>query len=190
VISIRVRSNEGRSSRGQALVEFAMIAPFFFLLLFSIIEFGRAVYYIQILNNAAREGARYAIVHGNESTQPSGPPPGYPTTTNGDVFANNVKQQVQKYATGVIGSFGTSNFVVTVCYIEPGTNPVNGTNPPDRQCIPNNSDSYMGTGNSGRTNPPQGVNVTVKYNFQPLIAAVVPLPAFPLSGGSTLVINH
>ena len=33
--------------------------PFFLALLFSIIEFGRATYYVQMLNNAAREGARY-----------------------------------------------------------------------------------------------------------------------------------
>jgi hypothetical protein len=48
----------------------------------------------------------------------------------------------------------------------------------------------MGTGNNGRSNPPQNVNVTVKYAFRPLLAAVVPLPSFTLSGGSTLVINH
>jgi hypothetical protein len=69
-----------------------MVAPIFFLLLLCIVEFGRAIYYVQILNNAAREGARYAIVHGNESTNPSGPPPGYLINTNGDPFAVNVKE--------------------------------------------------------------------------------------------------
>ena len=48
--------------------------PLFFFLLFAIIDFGRYVYYVQILNNAAREGARYAIVHGSDSLAPSGPP--------------------------------------------------------------------------------------------------------------------
>ena len=46
----------------------------FFMLLFAIIDFGRYVYYVQILNNAAREGARYAIVHGSDSLAPTGPP--------------------------------------------------------------------------------------------------------------------
>ena len=50
--------------RGQALAEFAIVAPLFFLVLFAVIDFGRYVYYVQVLNNAAREGARYAIVHG------------------------------------------------------------------------------------------------------------------------------
>src|SRR5436190_19629265 len=62
-----LRPNERRARgahRGQALVEFAFVAPIFFLLLFAIIDFGRYVYYVQVLDNAAREGARYAIVHG------------------------------------------------------------------------------------------------------------------------------
>ena len=48
-------------ARAQALAEFAIVAPIFFLMLFGIIDFGRYVYYVQVLNNAAREGARYAI---------------------------------------------------------------------------------------------------------------------------------
>ena len=58
----RLHSRRAHRSRGQALVEFALVAPFFFMLLLAIVEFGLAVYYIQVLNNAAREGARYAIV--------------------------------------------------------------------------------------------------------------------------------
>jgi Flp pilus assembly protein TadG len=52
-----VPSRERRPrSRGQASSEFALVAPIFFLLLFGLIDFGRYVYYVQILNNAAREG--------------------------------------------------------------------------------------------------------------------------------------
>jgi len=169
--------------RGQALVEFAMIAPLFFVLLLSIVEFGRAIYYIQILNNAAREGARYAIVHGNESANPSGPPPGYPIVSNGDPFAGNVKQVVRNYAIGVIGDVGSVDFTVTVCYLQPASGP-------SYACPDNNAGNDMGTGNNGRSNPPQDVNVTVKYAYRPVIATFVPLPAFSISGESTLVINH
>ena len=59
-----LRSRRAHRSRGQALVEFALVAPFFFMLLLAIVEFGLAVYYIQVLNNAAREGARYARPRG------------------------------------------------------------------------------------------------------------------------------
>lgn len=167
--------------RGQALVEFAMVAPFFFMLLLSIVEFGRATYYVQILNNAAREGARYAIVHGNESTDPTGPPPGYPLATNADPYAGDVKQHVRRFAIGVVGNPGSAAFVVTVCYITPG---------PTYSCPANNAGNDMGTGNNGRSDPPQNVNVRVVYTYQPIIAALVPLPAFTISGESTLVINH
>src|SRR5947208_1304045 len=51
-----------QSRRAQALVEFAMVAPIFFVLLFGIIEGGRFIFYYETLNNATREGARYAIV--------------------------------------------------------------------------------------------------------------------------------
>lgn len=49
-------------SRGQALVEFAVVVPVFVLLLLGITDLGRAVYAYHTLNNAAREGARQAIV--------------------------------------------------------------------------------------------------------------------------------
>ena len=51
-----------RASRGQALVEFALILPIFLILLFGIIDFGRYVYTANSLNNAAREGARIGSV--------------------------------------------------------------------------------------------------------------------------------
>lgn len=88
------RGRRRHRTTGQAMVEFALVAPMFFLLIFSIIEFGRYVYYVQILNNAAREGARYAIVHGSQSFQPAGPA--------GDDPA--VATVVRSDAAGVIGN--------------------------------------------------------------------------------------
>ncbi len=67
--------NDRRRTRGQTLVEFALVAPLFFLLLFAIIEGGRFVFFYEVLNNATREGARYAIIHGSNAADgcPSGP---------------------------------------------------------------------------------------------------------------------
>ena len=59
---------------GQALAEFALVAPVFFMLLYGIIEAGRFIFYYEVLNNATREGARYAIVNGENSFSPTGPP--------------------------------------------------------------------------------------------------------------------
>ncbi len=51
-----------RNRRGAAVVEFAVVAPVFFLLVFGMIEFGRAIMVQQILTNASREGARVAVL--------------------------------------------------------------------------------------------------------------------------------
>lgn len=100
------RANRPPRSRGQALVEFALVAPIFFLLLFGIIEAGRFILYYQTLNNATREGARYAIVHGSNSFCPSGPmPPGQSAPTSCyDASGAKVVQQVKSTAFGVLGA--------------------------------------------------------------------------------------
>jgi hypothetical protein len=49
-------------SRGQALVEFALILPLFFMVLMGVIVLGIVVFYNQQLTNAAREAARFASV--------------------------------------------------------------------------------------------------------------------------------
>jgi Flp pilus assembly protein TadG len=59
----RTRSRR-RSRRGIAIVEFAIVLPIFLLAIIGIIEFGRAVMVQQMLVNAAREGARRAIIPG------------------------------------------------------------------------------------------------------------------------------
>ena len=49
-----------RNRRGSVAVEFGLIAPIMFLLVFAIIDFGRAYYTVHDLAAAAREGARFA----------------------------------------------------------------------------------------------------------------------------------
>ena len=51
-----------RNRKGQALVELALSVMLLFLLVFGIVEFGRALFIYNTLNNAAREGARRAAV--------------------------------------------------------------------------------------------------------------------------------
>jgi PKD repeat protein len=58
----RLRAHLHTRSRGQSLVEFALILPVFLFLLLSAIDFGRLFFtYIQI-NNAAREGAAFGAI--------------------------------------------------------------------------------------------------------------------------------
>jgi TadE-like protein len=55
-----------RGQRSQALIEFALVSPVLLLLLFGIIDLGRAIFYYDTLNHAAREGARAAVRASNQ----------------------------------------------------------------------------------------------------------------------------
>ena len=91
-----------RTRAGQALAEFALVAPVFFLLLFAIIEGGRFMFYYETLNNATREGARYAIVHGMNSFDCTGPPE-KPDVGPCDPSGEDVRQRVRDAAIGIPG---------------------------------------------------------------------------------------
>jgi Flp pilus assembly protein TadG len=52
-----------RDERGTALVEFALLAPLLFLLLFGIVDFGRALDYYNQVTQLAGQGARAAAVN-------------------------------------------------------------------------------------------------------------------------------
>jgi len=64
-----------RGQRSQALIEFALVSPVLLLLLFGIVDIGRAVFYYDTVSHAAREGARVAVRASN------------PLPTNADVLA-------------------------------------------------------------------------------------------------------
>lgn len=57
-----------RRQDGQALIEAALVIPLLLLISVGIFEFGRAYQTWQILTNAAREGARMAVVPYNPGT--------------------------------------------------------------------------------------------------------------------------
>ena len=63
----------GGSRRGQSLVEFALVVPLFFLLLFGIIDIGRVMFVQMTLQHALREAGRFAVT-GNK-VDPDGPGP-------------------------------------------------------------------------------------------------------------------
>jgi hypothetical protein len=87
---------------GQAMVEFALVAPIFFFLIFAIIEGGRFILYYETLNNATREGARYAIVNGSNSLVcPQGP---MQTGMACDLTGERTKQRVRDSAFGLLGN--------------------------------------------------------------------------------------
>ncbi|MGC9523340.1 MAG: TadE/TadG family type IV pilus assembly protein [Anaerolineae bacterium] len=50
-------------TRGQSLVEFALVLPVLLLVLLGLVDFGRVYYVTVSLYDAAAEGAAYAAVH-------------------------------------------------------------------------------------------------------------------------------
>jgi len=61
-----------RDTRGQSLVEFALILPMMLVVMFMITEFGRALYMYNVLASAARAGARMAVVSGSANAVSNG----------------------------------------------------------------------------------------------------------------------
>ena len=62
-----------RDEQAQSLVEFALILPLLLLIMTGLFDTARAVWQENTLAFAAREGTRYAIVHGSTSITPIGP---------------------------------------------------------------------------------------------------------------------
>lgn len=56
-----------RVRRAAAAVEFAIVAPLLFVIILGTIEFGRMMMVLELLNNAARNGARLGVVSGNDT---------------------------------------------------------------------------------------------------------------------------
>jgi hypothetical protein len=54
---MKIRNN----ARGATVLEMALVLPILFILLFAIMEFGRAYNIFTTVTNAAREGARFSV---------------------------------------------------------------------------------------------------------------------------------
>ncbi len=75
---------------GVSAVEFAIVAPLLFLVLFGIISYGIMLYNQALITNAARTGARAGVVYsvsGNGLTGYTGYPSNCTTLTNSDIYS-------------------------------------------------------------------------------------------------------
>lgn len=65
---------KGREARlneiGSAVLELGLVVVIFFMFVFGVMDFGRALYTYHFVSNAACEATRYAMVRGASSTQP------------------------------------------------------------------------------------------------------------------------
>ena len=63
---LRIKSCKD-NERGSTLVEFAIGVTVFVTAMFAVLEFGRALWVHNALSDAARRGARYAVLHSSGS---------------------------------------------------------------------------------------------------------------------------
>lgn len=66
---LRARRQTCVTRRGTSAVEFALVAPLFFMMVLGIIEIGRGIMVTHLLTHAARVGCRKAITGAYTSTQ-------------------------------------------------------------------------------------------------------------------------
>jgi Flp pilus assembly protein TadG len=113
---MRICVRRWRMDQGSALLEFTFIAVMLVVVMLGIVEMGRYVLVYTTVANAARAGARYAIVHGGERTGSGADGPSGPGSTT------QVKTVVKDFASA--GLLNVSNLNITVNY-------PNGTNTAD-----------------------------------------------------------
>ncbi len=64
--SCQTRLSSARQ-RGAAIAEFGLVFPIFLLMVVGTIEVGRGIWTYNTLAHAARQGARFAMIHGSQS---------------------------------------------------------------------------------------------------------------------------
>jgi Flp pilus assembly protein TadG len=129
-----VRANGARA--GATAVEFAVIAPVIFALVFGIIELGRALMVTHILADVARDASRYAVV------------------TEG---ANQTSADIQSYATGRLSAYGISTVKTPVVSVnDSSATDLSASVGPAQQ---------TGSSNFGKYSNGSEVTVKVQVNF-------------------------
>jgi len=95
-----------QTRRGSTLVESALIYPVLFLVVAAIVLLGTAVFRYQQVCHAAREGARYASVHGARYQADTG----YTAATEDTIYTSAVSPIVPwVQRSGVTVTWNTSN---------------------------------------------------------------------------------
>lgn len=163
-----------RRQGGQGLVEFSLVIPIFLVILIGMVDVGRAIWANNALANAAREGARHAIVHGGSKSNacPIGPPAALtviPVASASCPFPSPSKEAIRNITRQFLVAAG-GNVSVTVCY---------------------------GTGCSGDTDAVGATNergtpvtVTVSSRVDTIVGTLLGLGTFDLDATSTMLVNH
>jgi len=162
-------TRRSRRHRGQALAEFALVVPLFLILVLGIVDFARGIFVYSVLSNAAREGARYAMVHGTLSVD-NPPGPSGPGTPDPDGFvyvapkARELTFTIDKSAVSVGTCWGFGCSIAADC-----VTPTDTANAPV---------------------PDIPVMVRACYDFQPITASFLGVGPIRLTAQATSTITH
>jgi len=100
--------------RGQATVEFALTIVLVMIFILGALELIMLMYTYNVLADAAKDGVRYAIVHGTNTGAGNCSGPGGNGVTCTDSTATNVANQVSIYA--ALSLHSTSAMTITPSY--------------------------------------------------------------------------
>lgn len=103
-------ARRAHGQRGQTIVEFALAASVALLLLFAIIEFGRALYAYNLVAGAARVGTRFAITHATIAPH---------DCSNPTIGVTPCDQDIATYVNSKITGLDTSQTLTTTVNWEP-----------------------------------------------------------------------
>jgi len=151
--------NPRKGEQSQALIEFALISPVLLLLLFGIVDIGRALFYYDTINHAAREGARTAVRASN------------PLPTNADVLATVTTQLIGTPVTapcpqGPVTSDPPPANAAWLYVPEPPPPATVEATPPDN--APGGEYAASAAGSCSAVNPASGnsrLQVTIRFNL-------------------------
>lgn len=99
----RSRPRDGFGERGQSLVEFAIALPVLLAIVIGIFEFGMAWNQRQVVTNAAREGARDAVIQTSSAAQVQNTVGTYLTSAGLDPALATITLSANVGGAGVIG---------------------------------------------------------------------------------------
>jgi Flp pilus assembly protein TadG len=131
-----MRIRAGRRRPGATTLEFAVVAPVIFALVFGIIELGRVLMVLHVLSDVARDSARYAVV-----------------TEGGSKATSNV----QDYVTTRLAAYGISTVKAPVVSVNDNSSTdLSSSTGPAQQ---------TGAANFGKYSNGSEVTVKVQVNF-------------------------
>lgn len=111
----RLRSRTGSRQKGQAALEFTLTSGLAVFLIFCAVDQMMLLYTYVLMAHAAKEGVRYAVVHGSGNSTLCA----YPCTGTVSTHGEAVQKVVQNAAKMAFRD--TSSLVVNVNYLEAGS---------------------------------------------------------------------